>query len=101
MNNTTPTPVPSTTNAVLGALKRLAAAFGLVAVLGAIAGRAKKRHIIRRFEGSTPTEAREAILAYATRRTGDADKAAHIADRVVERLQQRGVLAPEASGTAA
>lgn len=82
-------------------LKRAAIAIGLVAVLGALAGRAKKRHIVRRFEGKTPSEAHEAILAYATRRTGDAEKAAHIADRFVERLQARGVLALEASGTAA
>ena len=99
--HTTPTPAPSTTTVIVGALRRVAVALGLVAVLGAVAGRAKKRHLVRRFEGKTPTEARETILAHATRRTGDADTAAHIADRIVERLQARGVLAPEPRGTAA
>ncbi|MEM9520478.1 MAG: hypothetical protein AAGA37_14250 [Actinomycetota bacterium] len=74
---------------------------GLVAVLGALVGRTKQRHLMRRFDGATATEAHEAILSYATRRTGDPVRAAAIADRVVDRLQSRGVLAPAATDTAA
>ena len=95
------TPTPTVTPTALRAVRRLAIAAGLIATLGALAGRAKKRHIVQRFEGKTPAEAHEAILAYATRRTGDPEKAAHIADRVVDRLQQRGVLAEETEESAA
>ena len=82
-------------------IRTIVLTLGALTLLGAIAGAAKKRHIVRRFEGKTPSEARAAVLEYATRRTGDPERAAHIADRVVERLQQRGVLAPDADETAA
>ena len=98
MNTTTPT---STPDPVARIAKRVAITIGAATVLIGLAGRAKKRHIVRRFDGKTAAEAHATILEYATRRTGDETKAAHIADRVVERLQARGVLADEANGTAA
>ena len=55
----------------------------------------KRRRIIRQFEGATPTEARDRIVRFVTNRTDDPAKAEHVADRVVARLDARGVLAPE------
>ena len=64
-----------------------------VAFVAAAAG--KRRRIIRHFEGATPSEARERIVRFVTHRTDDPAKAEHVADRLVARLEARGVLAPE------
>ena len=74
---------------------RLLAVVGAATLLAGVAAKAKKRSVIRRFEGATPDEARTRIVEYATKRTGDAAKAEHIADRMVARLQARGVLADD------
>lgn len=74
---------------------RLLAVVGAATLLAGVAAKAKKRSIIRRFRGATPEEARARIVEYATKRTGDATKAEHIADRMVARLQARGVLADD------
>ncbi|MEO0492341.1 MAG: hypothetical protein AAF081_02880 [Actinomycetota bacterium] len=74
---------------------RLLAVVGAATVLAGAAATAKKRSIIRRFRGATPDEARARIVEYATKRTGDAEKAERIADRMIARLQARGVLADD------
>lgn len=68
----------------------LLALVGVVALVGA----AKRRSMVDYLAGKTPTEAREMIVAKATPRAGE-EKANLIADRVVEKLEARGVLAPE------
>ena len=61
---------------------------------------AKRRRMIRHFEGATPSEARERIITFVTDRTGDDAKAEHVADRLVPRLEARGVLVPEPATSA-
>ena len=73
-------------------MKRLLLLVTLAFVAAAVA---KRRRIIRHFEGSTPTEAHERIVRFVTGRTDDPAKAEHLADRLVARLEARGVLAPE------
>lgn len=71
----------------------------LIPVLLILAAAAKRRKMIRHFEGDTPAEARERIITFVTHRTGDAAKAEHVADRLVPRLEARGVLVPESAAS--
>ncbi len=65
----------------------------IVALL--VVGKAmKRRRIVQYLSGKTPTEARALIVEKASDRTTD-EKASAIADRVVAKLDAKGVLAPE------
>ena len=63
-----------------------------VPVLGAL----KKRQIVKHLAGRSEAEARELIIAKATPRVG-ADKAQAVADKIVTRMNEHGLLAEPTS----
>ena len=65
----------------------------LVLLLG-LAKAGKRRKIINHLSGKTPSEARALIVAKASQKAG-AERAEAIADRLVSKLETKGVLAPE------
>ena len=65
----------------------------VLALLGLAKG-TKRRRIINHFSGKTPQEARTIIVERVSRRTDDTAKADAIADRIVAKLSDRGILAP-------
>ena len=65
---------------------------GLVAML--LSAAVQKCRIMHHLSGKTEAEARDAIVAKATPKVGP-EKAGAIADRIVARLAERGLLAPE------
>ncbi|MEM7274871.1 MAG: hypothetical protein AAF547_17440 [Actinomycetota bacterium] len=66
----------------------------LIAGLLFVAAVGKRRRMVSRLSGKTPSEVRAIVHAKAASRTGS-EKADAIADRVVAKLEARGVLAPE------
>jgi hypothetical protein len=69
----------------------LLAVIGLLAIVAGV----KKRRIIDHLSGRTPEEARQIVVDKASPRVGP-EKAERIADRVVAKLDEHGLLADAA-----